>query len=83
MMLSKPINIDDEEETISFVSNVEADDESEQRITYCHILSDHTVQLISLALLVATVAFSYFEPVLSFRLFEFTNSVQVHSLIFS
>ena len=83
MMLSKPLNIDDEEETDTLVHNVDPVDEFEKKLTYYDILSDHTIQLISLALLVATVAFSYFEPVLSFRLFEFTDSVQVHSLIFS
>ena len=83
MMLSKPLNIDDEEETDTLVHNVDPADEFEKKLTYYDILSDHTIQLISLALLVATVAFSYFEPVLSFRLFEFTDSVQVHSLIFS
>ena len=82
-MLSKPLNIDDEEETDTLVHNVDPADEFEKKLTYYDILSDHTIQLISLALLVATVAFSYFEPVLSFRLFEFTDSVQVHSLIFS
>ena len=45
-------------------------------------MSDRLIQLCSVANIITVLALSYYEPVLSFRIAEFTDSIFIQSLLF-
>ena len=52
-------------------------------ISYYKLLSDPLILLSCVAQVLLTAAFCYFEPILSFRLDDFTDSVVIQGLVFS
>ena len=51
-------------------------------VSYYQLYKDPMITLITVTEVVLSIAFSYVEPVLSFRLLEFTESVRLQGLIF-
>ena len=60
----------------------QSDMETVQKINYYGLLSDHIIVLSIGATLFSHWAYTYYEPVLSFRLLDFTRSVHLQGLVF-
>ena len=83
MIFTQPPNLNDTEDTQRLNSSDSAlPDENVKEISYYNLLSDHVVQLLSIALILGFWSLSYTEPVLSFRLLDFTDSLSTQSLVF-
>ena len=63
--------------------DLDSQSEIESNISYYKLLSDPLIFLSLIAQVLFIAAFSYFEPLLSFRLDDFTNSVIIQGLVFS
>ena len=79
--LSIPHDVDKNDETNELNQGENSEAENTKPITYFGILSDSTVQLWWVSLIIAYSSMTFFEPVLTFRILEFTDSVQVQSLM--
>ena len=84
LIITMPSNINDNDESV-----IEEDDDLnsqsqiESNISYYKLLSDPLISLSLTAQVLLMIAYSYFEPLLSFRLDDFTDSVVVQGLVFS
>ena len=78
-----PSDIDSKESTVKLNdSNSQSNAEAIQKISYKGMLWDHTILVMWGANLFSSWAFTYYEPILSFRLLDFTTSVYIQSLVF-
>ena len=50
-------------------------------ISYYDVLTDPLILLIQTALIIVSIAYQYYEPVLSFRLQDFTDSVVIQGSV--
>ena len=69
-------NVNDDE-----VKEIEAISNSEPKLSYCKLFSEPSVILLSLTQCIVSVAYCFFEPVLTFRLLDFTDSVRIQGLV--
>ena len=82
-----PVGIDESDNSTSNLirNSTFRNDNSEQfqRISYLKLFSDPVILLSSIGLILISSALTYIDPILSFRLQEFTDSLRVQSLVFS
>ena len=79
-----PTNIDDyQQETEKLNANQDLEIENTQSISYLRLISDPIILLSIIAAFLSMVTIVYFEPVLAFRLTDFTDSILVQSLVFA
>ena len=57
--------------------------EESQEISYFQLFSDPVIFLSSVGLILISSALTYIDPILSFRLQEFTDSLRIQSFVFS
>ena len=55
--------------------------DSEPKISFCKLFSEPSVILLSFEQCITSIAYCYFEPVLTFRLLDFTSSVRIQGLV--
>ena len=83
LLLMPPDLNSDQEDAQSLIDNERSSNlETEQKISLFALLSDHLIQLSSFGNILTAFALAYFEPLLSFRIAEFTDSVFIQSLLF-
>ena len=82
MMLVKPPDIDSDDQSAQSLVKNQSSLQQEQEISMSKLLSNRLVQLSSGSTFISCVAITYFEPVLSFRIAEFTNSVHIQGLLY-
>ena len=68
--------------SMAFDSSRSQEARNEPEVSYYELYKDPMITLITVTEVVLSIAFSYVEPVLSFRLLEFTESVRLQGLIF-
>ena len=68
--------------SLAFDSSKSQEARNEPEVSYYELYKDPMITLITVTEVVLSIAFSYVEPVLSFRLLEFTDSVRLQGLIF-
>ena len=79
---------DDDEDTARLTENQDPDPEidieasHEKRISYFDLFTDPMIFLVAMTQMVISVGYQYYEPVLSFRLENFTQSVRIQGLVF-
>ena len=83
LKICMPMHInDDDDERKSLVKNQHSSIEHIEHINYCGLLSDRIFAISTAACCMVYLTWWYFEPVLSFRLQDFTDSVYVKGLVF-
>ena len=84
LIATMPSNINDNDDSvIEEDGDLDLRSQIESNISYYKLLSDPLILLSLIAFVLLVTAFSYFEPLLSFRLDDFTHSVIIQGLIFS
>ena len=84
MILFIPSDIDsDQDDMKSLVLDRRSDLQAEPKISISRLYCNKLVLLLSIAEILAYFAYSYFEPLLSFRVAEFTESVYIQGLMYS
>ena len=68
--------------SMAFDSSRSQEARNQPGVSYYQLYKDPMITLITVTEVVLSIAFSYVEPVLSFRLLEFTESVRLQGLIF-
>ena len=83
LKFTMPPGIDENENTDDLVKNESlSTEEDSQEISYFKILCDPVILLAMISQVLFSISFSFFEPVLSFRLLEFNASVHLQGLVF-
>ena len=84
MMVSIPSNINmNDENEIEEDQDLDSQSQIESKISYYRLLADPLIFLSIIAHVLLIASYSYFEPLLSFRLDDFTDSIVIQGLIFS
>ena len=87
LIYTMPPGIDDNDEATERLADnqdpeMEMQGSAEKTISYCDLFSDPIIFLVALSQTVVCVGYQYYEPVLSFRLEDFIESVRIKGLIF-
>ena len=82
-----PPDIDDYDQAIAKLTDnqdpeVNLEKSQEKKISYYDLSTDPMIFLVALTQMVISVGYQYYEPVLSFRLEDFTQSVRINGLVF-
>ena len=81
-----PPGIDDDQVTARLAENqdpeVNLEISQEKKISYYELFTDPMIFLVALTRIVISLGYQYYEPVLSFRLEDFTQSVRIKGLVF-
>ena len=82
-----PPGIDDDDQATARLaenqgSEIKMDVAPEKKISYYDLFTDPMIFLVALTQMVISVGYQYYEPVLSFRLEDFTQSVRIKGLVF-
>ena len=78
---SMPNNIDENDEIVNLNIEENSEIDDTKPISYMGILCNCTVQLCLISIVIGYASITFFEPVIAFRLLEFTESVQIQSLV--
>ena len=77
-----PEGIDDKDgTTLELMENQSSNNDTEE-VSYFKILLDPMILLTLISQVLIGISLSYYEPVLSFRLLDFTTSVSLQGLVF-
>ena len=83
IMIFKPSDIDKNDETTSLNKQIKSQEDIQQKISFSKVFWDRFIIICSLNIFTISVWYAYFEPILSFRVHEFTDSIYVQGLVFS
>ena len=85
MILFMPENIDSNDQATNRLNNTESNLNIEEtpRISMGKLLSNRIVLISTVGVVLACMANTFYEPVLSFRVAEFSDSIFIQSLLFA
>ena len=84
LKITMPSGVDDNQDTSDLIQNHQesSNENNFEEISYFKILSDPIIVLALLSQVLFSISFCYFEPVLSFRLLDFSDDVHFQGLVF-
>ena len=84
LKITMPSGVDDNQDTSDLIQNHQesSNENNFEEISYFKILTDPIIVLALLSQVLFSISFCYFEPVLSFRLLDFSDDVRLQGLVF-
>ena len=83
MILFMPENIDSNDQATDRLNNTESGLQETPKISMGKLLSNRIVLISTVGVVLACMANTFYEPVLSFRVAEFSDSIFIQSLLFA